>query len=282
MTDFSVVDETFDYSITSSYFLSIRVSPDGFSFCTLDPVRNKYIQLQYISLNTRIPVEQQIESHLEKIEKLNLPYKKTLILISTRISTLVPTALYENNDTKEMLQFCHKIPENSIVFANKVKMADAYNIFAVPEGIHCLFTRQFQEPKFYQQHTAIIESNLATTSKESDSTILFINLENNYFDLLAFTKNNLQLCNSFPINSENDFIYFALFVFEQLKLKPATSQIIVSGNHPGFGKMILHLNKYVRNVKTTTLPHHFQYSHQFKDVSGHEFHNLLTLPICVS
>ena len=42
--DLSIVDETFDANISSSYFLSIQASLDGFSFSILDPIRNKYIQ----------------------------------------------------------------------------------------------------------------------------------------------------------------------------------------------------------------------------------------------
>ena len=43
MTKTYVVDQSFDASITTSYFLSIRSSSGGLSFCVLDPVTNTYI-----------------------------------------------------------------------------------------------------------------------------------------------------------------------------------------------------------------------------------------------
>ena len=281
MNSFSIVDDTFDPSISSSYFLSIQITLDGFSFCTLDPVRNKYIQIQHIKLARNKPLHKQVEDCFNNIEKLNLPYKKTMILLPTQVATLVPTPLFNNEDALSWLSFTHSVPENHAVKTNKIKMADAYNIFPVNEIIEQLMKRQFPDPLFFHQHTPIIEGNLATNMSNTQQTTLFINLSGEYFDLLAFGNNNLKLCNSFPIKNENDFIYFTLFTYEQLKLNPAETEIILSGSHPQFSQFSANISKYVRKVKQTSMPHHFQYSHQFREVNNQSFYNLLSLPICV-
>ncbi|SKC17289.1 DUF3822 family protein [Alkalitalea saponilacus] len=281
MTNFSVVDDTFDPGVTSSYFLSIQISLDGFSFCTLDPVRNKYIQFQHIQFDKSLPLSQQVEESFLRNEKLNLPYKKTLVLMPTNKSTLVPSALFEQSKKEQWLKFCHQIPEDHLVFYNKIKMADAYNVFAVPNAIHELLIRQFLDPLFFHQYTPVIESNLAINISGREKTLLFINLANNYFDLFAFKNNNLKLCNSYSIKTENDFIYFTLFVFEQLKLQPADTEILISGYHTNGEEMIRHLRRYIRKVKQVSIPHHFQYSHMFREINNQPFYNLLSLPVCV-
>lgn len=281
MNSFLIVDDTFDPSISSSYFLSIQITLDGFSFCTLDPVRNKYIQIQHINFSHQLPHSKQVEECFETIEKLSLPYKKTMILLPTPVATLVPTPLFDNGDARSWLSFTNTIPENHSVKTNKIKMADVFNIFPVNEIIEQLLKRQFPNPQFFHQYTPIIEGSLTTNMSNSQQTTLFINLAGEYFDLLAFSNNNLKLCNSFPIKSENDFIYFTLFSYEQLKLNPSETEIVLSGSHPQFLQLSAHISKYVRKVKHTSMPHHFQYSHQFREVNNQSFYNLLSLPVCV-
>lgn len=281
MKPFSIVDETFDPSISSSYFISIQITLDGFSFCTLDPVRNKYIQIQHIGFSRQKPFYQQVEDCFNQIEKLSLPYKKTLVLLPGRVATLVPTPLFDGEEATKWLSFTHIVPEKHAVKTNKIKMADAYNVFPVNENLEQLLKKQFPNPLFFHQHTPIIEGNLTTNMSNAQQTTLFINLAGDYFDLLAFGNNNLKLCNSFPIKSENDFIYFTLFTYEQLKLNPADTEIILSGIHPQFSQLSAHISKYVRKVKHTSMPHHFQYSHQFREINNQSFYNLLSLPVCV-
>ena len=39
-------DETLDINSTENYELSVQVSPDGFSFCLLDTIRNKFVLIR--------------------------------------------------------------------------------------------------------------------------------------------------------------------------------------------------------------------------------------------
>ena len=39
-------DETLDINSTENYELSIQISPDGFSFCLLDIIRNKFVLIR--------------------------------------------------------------------------------------------------------------------------------------------------------------------------------------------------------------------------------------------
>lgn len=281
MTSFAFIDETFDPNISLSYFLSIQINLDGFSFCTLDPVRNKYIQFRYVEFDAHLSLSKQLEKCFEDIEILNLAYKKTLVLIPSRFSTLVPTGIFTPELRSEWLRFCIQPNDNQRILYNKVKMADAFNVFAIPEEVYKIMARQFPEPVFFHQYTPIIESNLTGRLSGNEFTSLYIHLNNDYFDIVAFEKNHLKLCNSFPIKSDNDFIYFTLFVFEQLKLESANTEVIISGYHPEYSNLFNHLSTYIRNVKQSDLPGHFQYCYHFRENRMNSFVNLLNLASCV-
>ncbi|MDG5800125.1 DUF3822 family protein [Marinilabiliaceae bacterium ANBcel2] len=283
MREISFTDDHFDYKITSSYFISIQISLDGFYFCTLDPVKNRYIQFENHLLSKDAKKNQEsIEELFNKKEKLNLPYKKTFILIPGLTNTLVPSGLYKTNKPEEWLKLSYgniNLKEN-IVVSNKVNLADAYNVFTIPKKLHTIISRQFPSPQIFHQHTPIIEKNLSTRMTNHGSTILYINLEDSFFDIIAFKNNKLQLSNSFIIKSKQDFIYFALFVFEQLKLERAQTKIILSGRHSGFNTLQKELKRYIKNIYTTKLPYEFQYSYHFRDLKNTAFHNMLSLPLC--
>jgi hypothetical protein len=281
--NFSVVDETYDSNITSSYFLSIQASLDGFSFSTLDPVRNKYIQFKHFELKNIKNEEftNLIEQIFEQNDLLNLPHKKVFILLPTPYSTLVPSGLFTPEEAEKWLTFTHQVPSNQEIVYTRMKLTDAWNVFAIPGTTKELFKRQFPEPMFFHQYIPIAETKLAISRPGIGRNLVIINLQNRYFDLVVLEKNNLKLCNTFEINGETDLIYYTLFVFEQLQLIPTTTEVQLIGSHPDFEKIKQMLAKYIKHVKQPGLPGGFQYSYLFKEIPGHKFYNLLSLPSCV-
>lgn len=281
--ELSVFDETYDTNITSSYFLSIQVDLDGFSFSTLDPVRNKYIQFKSFSFGKITPEElpNLTERIIEQNELLNLPYKRVFILLPSPYSTLVPSGLFQEKEAGKWLTFTHQLPPEQKIIHTNMKMADACNIFAVPAKMADLFRRQFPEPRFFHQYVPMAETRLAISRPGAGRNQAIINLQKKYFDLVILEKNNLKLCNSFEINSEEDLIYYTLFVFEQLQLSPSGTEVQVIGSHTDFKKIKQALGKYIKHVKQPGLPGGFQYSYLFKEIPGYRFHNLLSMASCV-
>ncbi|MFO8002590.1 MAG: DUF3822 family protein [Marinilabilia sp.] len=281
--DLSLVDETYDTNITSSYFLSIQACLDGFSFTTLDPVRNKYIQFRHFNFqnvkNDELPAL--TEKLFEENELLNLPYKKVFVLIPSPYSTLVPSGVFKPGEAGKWLSFTHQIPSGHKVVYAPMKLSDAWNVFTVPEEMEKLFRRQYPDPVFLHQYIPIAETKLAVSRPGTGRNQVIINLHSKYFDLIVLEKNNLKLCNTFEMNGENDLIYFTLFVFEQLQLTPAGTEIQIVGSHPRKNEILDVLNQYIKQVKQPGLPAGFQYSYLLKEVPAPRFFTLFSLVACV-
>jgi len=282
MEGFSFVDESFDPNISLSYFLSIRLNSDGLSFCTLDPIINKYIQISHFVLNKDFPNAPQLDKYFATIDILNLPFKKTFILIPTQIATLVPAGIFESEKSKIMLEFCCNISDNENVKYNKIRQADVYNIFTIPSEIETIFSRQFPEPIYFHQNTPFIDGFLSSSIVlGNEHYSCCINFNTDFFDVVIFEKTRLKLCNSFTIKGEKDFIYYILFVVEQLKLSESNTSIFISGINENRQKYITELSRYFSKIKQIELPNNFHYSHIFKELRFAGFYNLLNLPTCV-
>ena len=81
-----------------------------------------------------------------------------------------------------------------------------------------------------------------------ETPIVFNNINKTTVELLVVENNKIQLFNVFEYHSKEDFLYYILFVFEQLKLDTETTPIELSGNIELEDELYNLLYNYVRYV----------------------------------
>jgi hypothetical protein len=96
----------------------------------------------------------------------------------------------------------------------------------------------------------------------------------------AIEKGVLTLHNVFKYHSQEDFIYFILSVFEQLKFNPETTPILLSGWITALNTEVAVLKKYIRNVEWEERPVEFGYSYTFSGSAKHTFNRLFQQSLC--
>ncbi|MBN2166252.1 MAG: DUF3822 family protein [Marinilabiliaceae bacterium] len=287
MQEFSVIDESFDKTLTTSYFISIQFSLDGFSFCTLDPIQNLYIQFKHFSFekddNNFLKSSNLL--HSEPLLKYN--YKKAFVLFQTDESTLIPTSLYKKEMINNFIDitFNKKTPSTTkkTAFATKIKMADAYNICRVNQDLIEDLKKRFKTPTFLHASTPFIESNLMEDLRHFDPnhTHLHLFFFQKSFHIIITQKRQLTLSNTFKYSNENEIIYYLYFIFDQLKLDPNKTSITAAGNILNKKKEIQLLKKYIARLIIEKPEKHFNFSPVFKPVSISQYTNLFNAPICV-
>jgi hypothetical protein len=284
MTNTYVIDPSFDESITTSYFLSIRSASDGLSFCVLDPVINTYVAYAHIPFKDLSNDNLKTQELLIKEKLLNMPYKKVLFMTESPKATLVPSALFDPSKKEQLYSLNHEYKQNEqVLCTHKIKMADAWNIFSIPKFLYHLVKNQFESISFYQHYSPLIETCLLSAQNKKLTTILNIDLHDHFFDIVVMDSRSLKLCNSFNYSNTNDFIYFILYTFEQLKLSPDSTLINLFGIHDRQNKNYQALKNYLRQTKIANFPNHFEYKDGLKIKESHklEHHNLFNLAICV-
>jgi hypothetical protein len=281
MTDISITDSSFDISVTSSYYLSIQAHLNGLSFCILDPVTNKYIVFEHKEFEKPDHHQAQLEEFLFIHDYFKHQYKKTQFLYHTSCYTLIPSPLYSESKASDIMKFngC-PIPDKSRLISNRINMCDSVNTFAIPDFLYHTLKNQFPDIRFFHQCTPIIESALIRKKNNAEHQFM-VYIQNGRFDIIATEKHNLMLCNTFTFNNENDLIYMILFVFEQLALPAANTYVEIGGSISADDNNISIIKKYLKNAVLSTLPPHFSYSDEIKNIEGHRFSNLFNLTLCV-
>lgn len=283
MTKTYVVDQSFDVNVTTSYFLSIRSSSGGLSFCVLDPVINTYIAFAHIPFVDKSIDSIKTQEVLLKEELLQMPYKKVFFLYESPKATLVPSALYDAGKHTEIFGLNHEFDNDIELVSQKIKMADAWNLFSIPRFMYHLVKTQFDTISFFQHYSPFVESCLISSQNNEEKNIMHIGVHDNFFDLVVLESRKMKLCNSYAYSNVNDFIYFVLFAFEQLKLSPENTSVQIHGLHDRQNPLYKELKNYLRKTNIAPVTPHFKFSPNMRISDGdkHVFHNLFNLAICV-
>ena len=282
MHDLSLLDETLDINITKSYHVSIQIDLNGFSFCLLDTIRNKYVALKHYSFDTLSEdPEKELRSVFEQDEFLKREFKGSKMIFTSRQSTLVPQPLFDKENVRDYFTFNHSLNDNHYgIFFNRLKHADAYVVFAVPLYVPSVVKKYLPDTKLFHQSVPLIENIFLNRKNRKDREIVWMNISEKLFDIVVIDDKKLKLYNSFSFQDVNDLLYFTLYVFEQEKLDPGDTEIILSGKISKTMKEYEVLRKYIRNLRFDTPSTQFTYSYTFNEIPTHTYLNLLNLYPC--
>jgi hypothetical protein len=276
-----------------SYDLSIRMHADGLSYCIQDTSTNKFLHLE--SFNLGDPGQRYIPGEAERTDVTRLsqlvegelswltqPFNKTRILYEAGSSTLVPEVLFAEEDKSAIFEFnVAGIPgEQNDLKHDLLRGAHAYNVYHIPQSISAFLERYFQGASLHHHSTAMIQSLLSKFRNIDTEKQLFVNTGQSHIDILQIRDKKLDYYNSFRYNTAEDFMYFLVFVVEQLKLNPESVQVVLLGEIERHSSLSDLLQRYIRNVSFIHRNTDHRYSFVFDQLPGHYYYNLLNASLC--
>jgi hypothetical protein len=105
--------------------------------------------------------------------------------------------------------------------------------------------------------------------------MIFLFVRTDSFNMMIFEKKQLVYSNAFHFRAPEDFIYFVIFVMEQLNLNPEEVPVTLLGSITKKSQIFDLLCKYIRNVEFAQRNESPGFSYVFNDVPGHSFYTLL-------
>jgi hypothetical protein len=284
MNPFSIVDESFDPALSSSYYLSIQVSLDGFSFCTYDPIRNRFIQFKE-TIFVKPDADWSLTLNLINTEDLfKLWYKKVIILYNTSHYTVIPSSLYKSEKAEALLSFTHhESLEGKLLQTNKIRMADVMNLFAVPTSVLNGITKATSCGTIHHIHhlTPFLESEPKIDINREKDTVIRLLLGENQFDVVILEHKELKLCNHFTFSNENELLYFLLFIYDQAKIQPEKTQVLASGNVNRSSNRFDLLKSYFKNIAIESPESHLIFGFDTRQIDQSKHINLFNSILCV-
>lgn len=282
---FNAYDESLNTAHSKSYKLSIQFSSDGFSFAIFNTLNSKFLSLE----TARISLVDQPSDFFDALKKFTNDHKwlrnqfaRVEVLFESSGSTLIPSSLYHPNDKEALAKFNFEVDNQMEIGTDKLINADSYLLYAIPAGLKETLDEIFPVYSLTCHASVLIEVLMILNKNQTSGKRMFVNVRDAEIDIIIIEGKQLLFYNSFPYHSKQDFIYFIIFVIEQLNLNPEEIELMFSGAIDKKSTLFDIAWKYIRNIKFQELPPAYRYSYVFNDIPSHYFFSLLNSGICES
>ncbi len=236
-----ISDASFDLLKSFNYTLSIRLIPSGFCFAVSD----KEMNLLYYSCQDSFSLDNEI---------MTKTFGQVYLCVDTNTYTLIPNPVYQPEQQEQYwnLNFGDLSPMEKLQ-ADHVRRTDIVNLFSYPIYDQHLMDLKKRIPSLRLIHRQSVQLSMATMhNKQTNNKQLFIHVLNASFDVLCMEQGKVILANTYDYHNEDEFLYFVLNIFEQLKLDPHAVEVVVGGSPAGREKELL--LKYLQNVQDDSQP----------------------------
>jgi len=283
MKNLTVIDETFDINQCNSYHLAIELHNNGLCFAIMDTIRKKYI-----ALNSRAFDDVQQLSALDHFNKilsrdnyLSKPYKSSGLIFISPNAVVIPNPLFDQEKIQSVFKFSNQLPEDHTIISNSIPGIDSRIIFSVPKKLLDIIEDHPHDIKILHQACPDIEFASISARKYYRKDYVHVRVYSSFIDIIVFRKGEFELYNSFSYKTDEDLIFYILYVFEQLELSNSEAKLVLSGLLEENSNLSNKLSDYIADIEFGKFNRNFSYSYTLDQLPEHEYSNLINLYLCV-
>lgn len=232
--------------------LYIQVSLQNFSYCVKNQVNNQVIQFKSFVLDPYKTIEQQLDVFFDKEEALQTGFNDVMVLHDNNLNTFVPTALFDETSLGSYLQYNTKVFPTDYFDFDSLTQQQMKNIYVPYVAFNNYFLDVFGSFNFQHINTSLVQ-HFINKSVNNDSVEFFVHVAENHFEIVLLQNKKLLFFNSYEYQTKEDFIYYILFVFEQLQLNTQTQIVKLYGNITPESDLYQIVYKFIRNVEVANL-----------------------------
>jgi len=263
----SIFDPSLSFTNCSLYDAVISVSANGVVIVIKE--QHKVIGLEaYTSHKNYTHLSQ--GNDLDKIDLLKLSYKSVCINITTPIYTYIPSEDFDNNLLEQYISLNFDSSNNIKCLYDVCDELNLHIVYAINIELYNNIKRIFPTSTFISNQLVLLKH---FSSILNDTTSIFLNIRTYSFDIFAFKNGSFVLGNTFNYDNAQDFIYFVMFVLNQLECSPETLELNLIGEIDKEGSLYAYLYKYIRHIKFIEKPPSLELSEKINNSPYHYYLN---------
>lgn len=278
----SLFDKSYNKSKSNQYKLYVELSNNGLKHTILDTQSNTFIGIEEYRF-TDIYNDYSLVEPLKEIISHNETYQNefkaiTVAFVNNR-STLIPNAIFNADKLTNYHQFNFSKQEEDQFYADTLINLSAHNIYSIPDFITAAFS-SLKNIQFKHFSSALIESSLIEAKREKALSLINVHILPSSFQVVVIKNQKLELYNSFNYQSSEDFIYYLLFVLDQLNINNEEAIIKLTGEVEMNSVIYTILYKYIQTLKFGERPENLKFSYIFEETPKHFHHALFNQFLC--
>ena len=230
--------------------LSIQFNLDGFSFSIYNIISKKEVYFrEYEFENSQVTPENlllKIKDIFNTDTQLQNDFSSVIVIHQNNLSVLVPSRYFNKKELASYLNFNIKKLTIDYIAFDSLEVLESKNIYIPYVNINNYLFQNFGEFEYKHHSTVLIEKLLNSTNNKEKT--MFVNVSKTSLDIVVIENNQLILFNTFSYDTKEDFIYYILFVAEQLNLNVNEFSLHFTGKVNLEDAIYKITYKYIKNV----------------------------------
>lgn len=266
----------FDFAGHAKFHACLDISASEIIF-SLFNLENELVYLQHIVLKANEKVAY-VLTHLTETEPFfSQSYMGVYVCVSNAVYTLVPNALFVNENKEEVLKFNHRIANDAVILSDEIISADSHCIYAFDRKVKELLDKIFPNNHLKHKASCLIESLPATVSKTHKTCLLHV--QGNTLDVALYHK-RLLFFNSFEFQTAEDVLYYTLATLEQNACATDETEVLLSGEVESGSAIYATLSQYIPKLKFAVVHKSIRKKNDFIKIPEHFYYTLFNLYLC--
>ncbi len=220
--------ENIDLAQSEKYNLSIRLMPNGFSFCIYSFLDKSVFHYHKVNFSKNLSYEENLKKIFFEVNFFTQPFRKTTVISVSPHYTLIPDAYFNKKKAKDIFEFnIHK--NTGEILCDYMEEHDIHIIHDMDNNVHSFLSRTLWNPSF----ESFVKSLMVFFNKhqaETTSKRLFVDFHDNFISVFSYLKHNLLSANTFKNTHSVDAVYYIASVAEKISMDQNNDWLFLSGN----------------------------------------------------
>ena len=243
--------ENIDLAYSERYNLSIRLSPNGFSFSISCPGDSSIFHCQETGLGGKLSYSDNIKKLIFDLGFFSHAFNQVRVTIVFPFYTLIPDAYFEKKRMEEIFRFNFH-DTTGIILTDTIPDSTLKTIFNMDEEVHSFLSRSLWNPTF-QHHSSILTYLFRSYGNNGSGKCCFVDFHDKYVTIICFSGNKLLSTNTFLAIDPHDATYFIASIWEKLNFDQSMDRLFLSGEIQSQNTTVDLLRKLIRKMELIEL-----------------------------
>ena len=247
--------ENIDLANSEKYNLSIRLAPNGFSFCIYTYTDTPVFFFQETSLGNKLSYVESIKKIVFDLGFFSNSFNKSSVIVVSPYYTLIPDKFFDSKNIKDIFDFnFHN--QAGVVLSEKSLNGEFHVLFNMNEELHSFLSRHLFNPTIHHHSTSLIQSFinlkfdlLNDITDNSNKKDCFLDFNNDYITVVCLSDNQLLTANTFAETNFNNISYYVMGIWEKLGFDQNTDNLYISGKSDTKVCVVNELRNVIRNIE---------------------------------
>jgi hypothetical protein len=219
-------------------------------------------------------VESEVRSIFGQQTILGLPFGEVTYAFANPNVTLVPRRLFRPEDMASYLKLLIQ-PDDYQYGFDEIQELDCFAVYAVETNLLRMGTQYFPQGDRIHLATSLIRAFRNLNARSGYEVT--VNLRNQVAEVLVFDRHILLFYNTFQFEQPNDLLYAILLAYDQFRLNPVETPLVLAGNLLEDSAIYRLFYRYFRHIRFATISGSSELPAQMAVLPAHCYFDILTL-----